>query len=102
MRFRRLSASLVGAILLAFSSDALAAAAQSVEREPSTFLTVLVGWSPIVLLIVLWIWFMRRIGANKNSAYIDRGLVHMNRVEEQNDQIIAALDRIEKALGRHG
>ena len=101
MRFRRLSALLAGAIFLMFSSDALAVAQQSVERKPSTFLTILVGWSPIVLLIILWIWFMRRIGATKNSAYIDRGLVHMDRVEHQNDQIIAALDRIEKALGQH-
>jgi hypothetical protein len=88
--------------LLALSSESIALAQQEVAREPSPFLTLLVGWFPVIILLLLWWWVMRRSGVGKNSAYMDRGHAHMDRVEQQNDEIIAALDRIEKALGRRG
>jgi cell division protease FtsH len=98
MRFGSCFALLAGAIVLALPADALVIAQQTSEPEGSPWLTLLVSWSPIIFLVIVWVWFLRRAGVGKNKVYMERGRAHMDRVEQQNEQILAALDRIEKSL----
>lgn len=81
------------------------AATPSLAQEPEagagfSLLALVSAWFPLILLgIFLW-WFVRRTGATRTPGHMDRGRVHMERVEQQNADIIAALERIEKLLSQ--
>lgn len=51
-------------------------------------LTILITWAPIIIFLVVWLWYMRRMGYfTKNGGYIKRCENHMDRVEQTLDKI---------------
>ena len=68
------------------------------EPEESWILTALVNWAPLLILVGVWIFFMRRMNGQMGwqTQYTHRQREHMERVE-------ALLDRIATSLkGKHG
>jgi hypothetical protein len=97
-RIKIVSIGFLGVALLFLPAGAVALFQQSVEAAPSAISTFLVTFLPIALIFGVYIWFMRRSGVGENKEYMQRSRAYMDRTERQNDQIIAALERIEKAL----
>lgn len=58
------------------------------------------GWLPVIIIIVVWLLFMRKMGGKKLGKQVDRSLEHMDRLEQQNQSILETLQRIEKHLRR--
>jgi hypothetical protein len=55
---------------------------------------LLFSWGPMLLFIVIWIYFMKRGGALKPTHdYYARSQKHMDRVEELLGRIATALER---------
>jgi ATP-dependent Zn protease len=52
-----------------------------------------ISWSPFLLLIAFWIYFMKRFRSSRHQELVERNFVHMDRVE-------ALLERIAKAQER--
>ncbi len=64
--------------------------------------TVLIqNWGPMLILVVVWVYFMRRYGRGGGRTgvwqeYFTRHKEHMGRVEAQLDRIAAALELVAK------
>jgi ATP-dependent Zn protease len=56
---------------------------------------LLVGWSPMLIFIAIWIYFMSRPGAalKGTNEHFARSQKHMERVEELLGRIATALER---------
>ena len=72
-----------------------ALAASRPEAEESWILVALVNWAPMLLLVGVWIFFMRRMkgGWGWQMQLTDRQREHMERVETQLERIATALER---------
>ena len=77
-------------LIVIFPEIALAAGDKSITME-----SLLFNFGPIILLVALWIIFMKRsgIGAKKQKDYIDRLHVHMARNEELLERIAKAVEK---------
>ena len=61
------------------------------EHSSPSFIDVVVSWTPMLLLIAVWIFFMMRLGLGKRGRYLEN---HIAEMQKQN----ALLERIAKAL----
>jgi hypothetical protein len=68
------------------------------SADPETLFTFIVAWFPIALIIGLWFWFLRRLGASKYKDHITRSIEHMERVERQNEEVLSILRAIKSEL----
>jgi ATP-dependent Zn protease len=91
---------MVGALVMMSPASLNALAQANPERPRSAFVTLLVSLVPIILIFGMYIWLMRRSGIGKSQEHMARSRAFMDKVEQQNDQVIAALERIEKALAK--
>jgi len=80
----------------------LMAAAPAAAQEPRGFVReLLVMWLPLIVIIGVWIFFIRKAGAGgkqakmieRQIAMIDRYIPHMDALEQKLDRIIDLLDR---------
>ena len=81
--------------------------AQEAERAGSPLLRFLFAWAPFIVIIGIWLWFMRGFGGGGMGKRFRRSLEHMDRVEEhmerlegQNQQMIETLQKVERQLRR--
>jgi len=59
--------------------------------------TVITNWGPMLLLVVVWVYFMRRYNPSRMwQEHITRYKEHMGRVEAHLDRIAAALELVAK------
>jgi len=59
--------------------------------------TVITNWGPVFLVVVVWVYFMRRYNPSRMwQEYITRHKEHMGRVETHLDRIAAALELVAK------
>lgn len=96
--WRIVAGGFVGVIVGAPAAWAQEAAAPEGPRLVSGLVSLFLTWLPIVIIIGMWVWFMRRSGAREMPARMERSMAHMDRVEQQNEQILASLQRIEQVL----
>ena len=64
--------------------------------EESNWPNVLISWTPFILLIGFWIffmYFMRRGGTKFQREYIERHKEHMQRIEAALERIAIALEK---------
>ncbi len=80
------------------ASPAAAMAAQEVEAESRSTFSLLVGWIPVLIVIGVWLWYMRRSGIRNYGKLQARSMEHMEKVELQNEQLAETLGRIEALL----
>jgi len=58
-----------------------------------TWWNFILSWSPFLLLIVFWIFFMKRMGGSRYGALIERSFQHMDRVEALLERIAVGLEQ---------
>lgn len=56
------------------------------------FIDLFISWFPMVLLIGVYIWFMRKGFGNKQAAYMELHLAEMRRQNATLERIASALD----------
>lgn len=82
-------------VLLLLACVPSVAFAQEAEPE-SPWLTVLFTWTPILLIVGLWFFFMRRLGMGKKGPNSYQG--YMQSSQEKMNQIEGHLASISKSL----
>ena len=50
-------------------------------------------WAPILLMVGLWLFFMRKLGVGRQGKHIERSLAFMDRQEQLLERIAIALER---------
>ena len=90
------------AILACLLLVPLAAPALAQDPEParSPLLQLVFGWLPFLLIIAIWLWFMRRIGTKRVGLQVTRSLEHMDAMERKTDEMLETLKRIEEGVRR--
>lgn len=63
------------------------------EAHASSGAKALVGLLPILIIVGLFCFFMRRL-SKRNGPYMERAMVHMERLEKQNEEVIGLLREI--------
>ena len=69
-----------------------AKAGEEKARKTATWVNIAMWWGPVLVLLVLWAWFMRKTGIRRQREYMNAGAVHMQRVEELLERIAAAVE----------
>lgn len=82
-------------VLLLLACAPSVAFAQEAEPE-SPWLTLLFTWAPVLLIVGLWVFFMRRMGMGKKGPNSYAGYMQSSR--ERMDQIEGHLASISKSL----
>ena len=54
---------------------------------------LLTTWAPILLMIGLWLFFMRRFSAGRYAKHVERSMAFMDRQEQLLERIAVALER---------
>lgn len=70
--------------------------AQAIEAGRSSWFEALLQWAPIIFLIGLWIFIIRKASpqAKTQKAYLDRGMAHMDAVEARLTEVATHLHRL--------
>ena len=63
------------------------------DSDTSVWANVLYSWAPILLMIGLWVFIMRKLGSGRQARYVDRSLAFMERQEQLLERIASALER---------
>ena len=61
-----------------------------------TWWSIFVSWLPFILLLVFWVYFMKKMRASRQGELIDRNFEHMERVETLLTRIATSLERQSK------
>jgi hypothetical protein len=76
------------------------AAPASAEESRGILRQILIMWFPLLLIIGLWLYFIRQMRGGKQAQVIDRQIAmldryipHMDAMEQKLDRIIEALER---------
>ena len=64
----------------------------------STFISILISWGPMLLLIGVWIYFIRRSGGMKQGQYFEEVRSYMKEHIAETKQLNKNLERIVSAL----
>lgn len=80
----------------------ITALANEAEGEPHWLLTLIVNFVPMLVLIGIWIVFMRRYGTGVRKDYIERTRLHMERLEEDSRKQVALLQEVVTLLKNRG
>jgi hypothetical protein len=87
---------IVGIVGMAvLGAPAVGIAAEAEDEPSSPLLRILFAWAPFIFIIVLWVYFMRRM---RVGTQVDRSLAHMEKLERQTGEVLATLQRIEQLL----
>jgi hypothetical protein len=96
MRWSRLALVVATFLLVAVVGAGPAAA----EESKGIVRQIIAMWLPLLLIIGLWLYFIRKMGGGKQAqmierqiAMIDRYIPHMDAMERKLDRIIEALER---------
>ena len=76
--------------LIIFSNGIVWAADEKASNVWSNFFF---SWGPIILLIAVWIFFMRRMGGSGKKNYYERAYEHMEKQEQLLERIAKALEK---------
>lgn len=76
-------------------ADATSEAGADAKTSSQPCLAVILSWAPVLLLVVIWILFMRRYAKT-----VQRSRQHMDELERLTREIVSALGRIEQTLDR--
>ncbi|TMA32011.1 MAG: hypothetical protein E6J87_14135 [Deltaproteobacteria bacterium] len=81
----------------------VSAAPASAEESRGFLRQILIMWFPLLLIIGLWIYFIRQMRGGRQAqvldrqiAMLDRYIPHMDAMEQKLDRIIEALERRSK------
>ena len=74
---------------------AIATPAVAQDSEQPFLRQLLIMWLPLLAIIGVWIYFIRRSGVSKQRHVIDRSIPHMEALEQKLDRIIELLERQE-------
>jgi ATP-dependent Zn protease len=102
MRSRPLPAvSAVLALALPLLFLATAALAQE-ESRPSAIATIFYTWTPVLVIVGLWIYFMRRFGGGKGGykGYIKASQDRMESIDQSLQRIATQLERLVEVADR--
>ena len=96
MRWSRFTLVVVTILLVAVVS----ASPASAEESRGLLRQILIMWFPLLLIIGLWIFFIRQMRGGKQAqmldkqiAMLDRYIPHMDAMEQKLDRIVEALER---------
>jgi ATP-dependent Zn protease len=85
---------LLRAIVFA-SVPTLAFAQQATASKNSPFITAVITWLPVIALIGLWWWFMRKMGGKKGYAgYMLSSQERLESIDQSLKQIAQSLERL--------
>jgi hypothetical protein len=90
--------SLLAGVVLCIAFPALSLAQAAEAKDPNPFMTLFVTLAPLVFFLWLAYRYMKRVGIDLNKQHVERSLVHMERVEQQNHEMLETLRRIETRL----
>ena len=81
--------------LVIFGTVAIAAPAFAEDGSRSFFRQLLVMWLPLIVIIGVWIYFIRKMGPTTRTQReaIERSIPHMEALERKLDRIIELLER---------
>ena len=79
-------------LLVIFATTAIAGPAFA-EDGRGFLRQVLVMWLPLIVIVGVWIYFVRWMGASTYSKVIARTIPHMDALEKKLDRIIELLER---------
>lgn len=93
---------ILAALLWLACAPAVAFAQEEYERE-SPWLEVLFTWTPVLLIVGLWLYFMRKLGMGKKGpnsyqGYMQTSQERMNQIEEHLASIAKSLADISEQL----
>ena len=88
----------LGAYLIGFLILVAPLAAAPNEDGLLSWLAIIIGWLPVVALLLFWVWYMRKFSLRRHRELQDRSLVHMERIESQSAEMLESLKRIERLL----
>jgi ATP-dependent Zn protease len=57
------------------------------------WIKLIISWSPFLLLILFWIYFMKKMRASRQGELIERTFKHYDRVEALLERIAVGLER---------
>ncbi len=63
---------------------------------PESMWRAIISWVPFILLIVFWIYFVRKIKMSRHGELTERSFQHMDRVEALLERIADQLERAER------
>ena len=63
-----------------------------------TFIDIFISWGPMLLLIAVWIYFMRRSGSMKQGQYLDEVRTYLTEHIAETKRLNSNLERIAAAL----
>jgi hypothetical protein len=63
------------------------------SRRRNTWAESLITWLPVLFIIGMWIWLIKKMGLMNNREYMDRATLHMNRVEETLERIAKSVEK---------
>lgn len=86
-------------VSLAFALPAVAQGAEPAE-EAGFWASMLFTWGPVLFIIALWIYFMRKLSKGRQGQLVERSFEHMDLLEAQNREMIESLKAIERHLER--
>jgi hypothetical protein len=73
-----------------------AQAAEPPKQSQSPFWTALITWLPFLVLIALWLLFMRKLGGKRGyTAYVESSQERLGSIDESLKRIASSLERIE-------
>ena len=93
-----MSRSALTTAVLVLGLPSLLAAQESDAAAGNPILQFLFGWAPLIIILGLWLYFMRRMSAKKIGLQVERSLEHMDRLERLNEEMLEVLRNIESAL----
>jgi len=57
-----------------------------------TLSKIFISWFPMILLIVVWVYFMKKMGTGKQAAYMDQLLAEQKILNEHIERIAKSLE----------
>ena len=67
------------------------------KKDAGLWLGFTFWWGPVLLMIVFYVWYMKKTGLRRNREYMSMGLAHMQRSEELLERIAEALEKQKNA-----
>lgn len=66
--------------------------------ESSSLTNVLLNWLPMLLLMAVWVYFMRKTGVSGSMSYTQYLEASLAEQRKQNELLIAVIDKLDKRI----
>ncbi|HVF68300.1 MAG TPA: hypothetical protein VM914_11580 [Pyrinomonadaceae bacterium] len=63
------------------------------KKDASVWLTLAVWWAPVLAIVCLYVWVVKKSGIRRQREYMNMGVAHMQRSEELLERIVEALEK---------